>query len=797
MAVPNSQQPAGGPIGRRMLRVEDRPLLTGEAEFVDDVGLDGMLHARFFRSPLAHARVESIDLSAAREAPGVVAAYAAGDLALPPLHPPMENPDAFSPPRPLLAGGRVRFAGEALALIAAESQYLAEDAAELVSASLEPLPALVDSLEAANAEPIHEHPSNVLFDSVLEAGDVDGAFEAATTVVERTFHSPRYSATPIESRGLVAAPDGAGGVRLFASTQIPHRLATCVAELLGLRDQQVRVSTMDVGGGFGQKAHVYPEEVLVAWLALELGRPVKWVEDRNENLLASSHARNQVVRVRAAADGDGRLLAIEADVVCDMGAYGVFPHGHILEALGTPAMIPGPYRLSNYRARTRTVCTNKSPEGAYRGVGLPVATFVHERLMDVLAAELGIDRAEIRRRNYVPADELPYTSVSHQRYDSGDYPAALERALEALGYESFAEEREAARRRGRLLGLGIASYVEYTGMGSQVFHGRGMVGIAGHDSAWMRLGADGRVTVWTTLPAIGQGVATTFAQLAAATLGLETDSVIVARADTHVGEGDGTGTFASRSAVSGGGAVKAAATDLRELMLDAAADQLEAAVQDLELADGRVSVRGSPSRGIALTDLAGVDGERLRSSALFDPERTVYPYATHACTVEVMPDTGEVRLLRYVVAEDCGTIINPQIVEGQAHGAVAQGIGGALHESLVYDAQGQLLTASLMDYLVPTAMELPNVELHHLEIPSPDSPNGAKGVGEGGTLGPPAAIANAVGDALGVEMNALPLTPELVREAAKEGISLAQGRSSPDDGRAPSADTPAMPRKGR
>jgi aerobic carbon-monoxide dehydrogenase large subunit len=775
-----------------MLRVEDRPLLTGSAEFVDDLALDGMLHARFFRSPLAHARIESLDLTAVRSAPGVAGAFAAGEIALPALHPPMENPDAFSPPRPLLAAERVRFVGEALAVVVAESPYLAEDAAELVDARLVPLPALVDPLAAIEAEPLHDHPTNVLFDSVLEAGDVDAAFADAKTVVERTFHSPRYSATPIESRGLVAAPDGEG-VRLWASTQIPHRLATCVAELLGLADERVRVSTMDVGGGFGQKAHVYPEEVVTAWLALRLGRPIKWTEDRSENLLASSHARNQVVRVRAGADADGRLLAIETDVICDVGAYGVYPHGHILEALGTPAMIPGPYRLSNYRARTRAVATTKSPEGAYRGVGLPVSTFVHERVMDVLAGELRIDRAEIRRRNLILADELPYTTVSHQRYDSGDYPLALERALATIDYDAFAEAKHAARENGRLLGIGIASYVEYTGMGSQVFHGRGMVGIAGHDSAWMRMGDDGRVTVWTSLPAIGQGVATTFAQLTAAALGVKTETVTVARPDTQAGPGGGTGTFASRSAVSGGGAVAAAAGELRERLLEAAADHLEAAQQDLELVDGRVSVRGSPSRGVGVAELAAeADLERLRVSALFDPQRTVYPYATHVCTIEVQPDTGEVTLLRYVVAEDCGTIINPQIVDGQAHGAIAQGIGGALHESLIYDAEGQLVTASLMDYLVPTAMELPAVELQHLEIPSPDSPNGAKGVGEGGTLGPPAAIANAVSDALGVEMNVLPLTPELIRAAAGVGNTLAGARPSPDDAAMAGPDTAGL-----
>jgi carbon-monoxide dehydrogenase large subunit len=398
-------------------------------------------------------------------------------------------------------------------------------------------------------------------------------------------------------------------------------------------------------------------------------------------------------------------------------------------------------------------------------VGLPVAAFVHERLMDVLADELGIDRAAIRRRNHVRRDELPYATVTHQRYDSGDYTLALDRALAAVGYEEFAHRQHDARRRGQLLGLGIASYVEYTGMGSVVFHGRGMVGIAGHDHAWIRLDPEGRATVWTTLPGIGQGVATTFAQLAAGALGLDVDAVRVARPDTAAGGGEGTGTFASRSAVAGGGAIAAAATELRRRLLDDAADRLEASPADLEIVDARVAVRGSPTHGVAIAELAAEDAERYAVDAPFDPPHTVYPYATHACTVEVDPDTGAVRLLRYVVVEDCGRVVNPLVVEGQVHGAVAQGIAGALHEWLRYDEDGQLLAGTLVDYLVPTAAELVGLEVDHLEIPAPDSPNGAKGVGEGGTLGAPGAIANAVADALGVELNELPLTPERVRAA--------------------------------
>jgi carbon-monoxide dehydrogenase large subunit len=397
--------------------------------------------------------------------------------------------------------------------------------------------------------------------------------------------------------------------------------------------------------------------------------------------------------------------------------------------------------------------------------------------MDLLAQELGIGRDEIRRRNYIAAAELPYTTVTHQRYDSGDYGQALERALAAVGWDSFEDERREAHERGVLLGLGIASYVEYTGMGSQVFHGRGMVGIAGSDSAWLTLAPDGRVTVSTTLPAIGQGVATTFAQVTAAALGLEAEHVRVVRSDTGAGPGDGTGTFASRSAVSGGGAVIAAADELRTRLLDAAADRLEACAADLELVDGRISVRGSPRRGMSLAELADAGGDPIAASATFDPPLTVYPYATHACVVEVDRETAAVTIRRYVIAEDCGTVINPLIVEGQAHRAVAQGIGGALHEALVYDEQAQLVTASLMDYLVPTAAELPSMEIEHLEIPSPDSANGAKGVGEGGTLGPPAAIANAVSDALGVELNELPLTPDLVSRALAKCITIDQSRT--------------------
>jgi carbon-monoxide dehydrogenase large subunit len=758
---------AGSAVGRSLRRREDERLLRGAATFLDDLDPTGVLHVAFARSQTAHARVAGIDVARAREAPGVEAVVVASDLDTGPLVPPLDNVLAVATPRPLLGEGAVRFVGEPVAAVCADSRYAAEDAAELVDIDLEPLPVVAD-LDAAAADEVvvDGYASNVIFDNRMQTGDVDAAFARAAAVVERTFVNPRYAALPIESRGMQAAPEG-DGVRIWASTQAPHKLAQVVSELLELPRELVVVVVPDVGGGFGQKAHAYPEDIVVAWLARGLGRPVRWAEDRSENLLASSHARDQTVRVRAAADRDGALLAIDADVLCDSGAYGVYPHGHMLEALGTPGMIPGPYRLRTYRSRGRAVATNKCPEGAYRGVGLPVASFVHERVMDLLAAALDLDPAEIRRRNLLAPDELPYETVTGQHYDSGDYAQALERALEAIGYrEARAAQRE-ARAQGRLVGLGIGCYVEFTGINSMVFTGRGMVGIAGFDGAHITLDADGMVTVWTTLPAIGQGSETTFAQMAADEMGVDLARVRVAHADTSVGGLHGTGTFASRSAIAGGGAIRDACGELLERLREDASERLEANPEDLVLADGAVHVAGSPAASVPLQELVeAASADRYRVSATFDPPAIAYPYATHACQVEVDAETGAIDIQRYVVVEDCGTVINPIIVEGQVHGAVAQGLGGTLLEGMVYGPDGQPLTASLMDYLVPTAPDVPPLEVAHMSIPAPGSPNGAKGVGEGGTLGPPGALANAVSDALGVECNELPLTPERVAAAA-------------------------------
>jgi carbon-monoxide dehydrogenase large subunit len=754
--------------------LEDRPLLTGGAAFLDDVQLPGALHIVFVRSQVAHGVLREIRAEEASGLPGVHGVFTAADLAgVPDIVTPLE-PGIFSPPRPLLARDRVRFVGEPVAAVVADSRYLGEDAAALVEVDIEPLAAVRSIDEALDAESPRlfdqiEGAENVVFDRRLGGGDPDRAFETAAFVVERTFRHPRVTAAPMEPRGAAALPED-GGVTVWASTQFPHNLRRISRELLGT--EQVRVRCPDIGGGFGLKGGNFPEEVLTGWMALRLGRPVKWVEDRIENLMASGHARDVEVRVRAAADSDGILLALDLDVLCDVGAYGVYPLGHILEALGVAGMAPGPYRVRNFIARVRSVVTNKCPWAAYRGIGLPVATFIHERIMDVLAGATAIDPADLRRRNMIRPEEMPYTSVTNQRYDSGDYPAALDAALELIEYEDFEDERRQARERGELLGLGIASYVEWTGSNSKMFKARGMTGMRGFDGCHMQVDKKGHVLVWTTLPSIGQGSATTFAQLVADTTGIEFGDVRVLQSDTGAGEIDGTGTGASRSMIHGAGSIQLAGTELRRRLLEDAGDQLEISPDDLELSGSRITVRGSPDRSIAIAQLAAIaEPDRYRVSREFDSEHVLFSYATHACRVRVDQETGDFQILDYVVAEDCGTVINPLIVEGQTHGAIAQGIGGAVYEAMHYDEVGQPQTASFMDYLIPTACELPAVRIHHLETPSPDSLFGSKGVGEGGTIAPPAALANALSHAIGAECNELPLSPERLQRLASQAFA--------------------------
>ena len=756
-------------VGRAIGRIEDRRLLSGTATFLDDIPITGALHVAFVRSNVAHGTITAVDTSAARELSGVRAVITAEDLGyVKPLVTPVAN--AANPPRHLLARGVVRYVGEPIAAIVATSRYVAEDAAALVTVDIKPLPVvctLADSLDPSKPV-LHADSgiaSNVLFDRVFESGDPDSAFERAAHVIERTFRHSRVAPVPMETRGAIAEVVE-GELVLWASSQFPHALKEAVSDLFGF--ENVRVKCPDIGGGFGLKSLASPEELLVAWLATRLNEPVKWVEDRSENLIASAHARDMEVSVRVAADRDGVLLAMEVDALCNTGAYSVHPITHTLEAAGVLSMTPGPYRLANYRARARAMATNTCPAGPYRGVGLPVATLVHERVMDILAGEVGVSAVEIRRRNLIAAEELPYLTVTSQKYDSGDYVASLEAAAEMIGYDRFADEQRAARASGTLLGLGFATYVEWTGNNSKLFKQRGMTALKGWDSCQLDVDEYGRVSVWTSSPSIGQGTSTTYAQVLADATGIAIDDIDILQSDTGTGEVDGNGTGSSRSASVTSGAIILAGTELKSRLIKDAAGLLDVPADRLDLAGSAVFDRADRERSIDVRTLAGKAGPgRYNIGRTFEADDVLYSYATHACRVAVDPDTGEVDILHYVVVEDCGRVINPLIVEGQTKGALAQGIAAALYESFHYDQAGQPQTGSLMDYLVPTACELPRVTIRHLEIPAPNGILAAKGVGEGGTIAAGAAIANAVSNALESEHNNLPLRPEILQRQAR------------------------------
>jgi len=723
------------------------------------------------RSIHAHARVRRVDLEHARCAPGVAAALSGRDLAtwVVPFAPRLEGagfwPTAWAP----LAPDRVRFVGEPVAALCAESPAQAADGCALVGLDCEPLPAIadVDSALAPGAPLLHEGvPGNVLFRREHSHGDVDEAFARAHVVLRETFRHGRCSASPLEARGMIAAWE-AERLTVWSGTQAPHIFRAALARAFRLPEGHVRVIVPDTGGGFGQKMHVLPEDVAVAALARVARRPVKWIETRRENLAAASQAREGRVEIEAAADRDGVLLAIRARVTADNGAYHIHPLTAALEPPGTASILPGPYRTPAYAWEALAVATNKPPLGAYRGVGMTMGAFVMERTLDLLADRLGLDAAEIRRRNLIPRSAYPFTSAAGFVYDSGDYPRALEMALELAGYERLRRERNAAHAGGRLLGIGLACYTEYTGMGSTTYRQRGMAEVPGPEAARVSLGADGTVHCRLSFSSQGQGHATTAAQIVADELGVPLEQVAVSQPDTDETP-SGSGTFASRGAIAQHGTAGVASVTLRKKILEVAGGLLEASPADLVVSEGRVTVRGMPDRGVSLAEVAGaVRPARLEVTERFDPPGPTFSGAVHVASVEVDADTGRVTVRTYVVVEDCGPVINPMVVEGQIHGAVAQGIGEALGEQLLYDDSGQLLTGSLMDYALPAAGDLPSFTLGHLETPSPLTPGGYKGMGEGGTIGAPAAIANAVADAvkpLGIAITSLPILPEtLVR----------------------------------
>lgn len=735
------------------------------------------------RSPHAHARVRGVDLARARCAPGVTAALSGRDAAwIAPFAPRLESEGFWPTTWPPLAPERVRFVGEPVAALCAESPALAADACELVDVEYEPLPALasLDAALAPEAPRLHDEvPGNVLFRRHRTHGDVDGAFARAHLVLRETFGHGRCSASPLEGRGMVAAWEGER-LTVWSGTQAPHIFRTALARAFHLPEAQVRVIVPDTGGGFGQKMHVLPEDVAVAALARVAGRPVKWIETRRENLAAAAQAREGRVEIEAAVDARGALLALRARVSADNGAYHIHPLTAALEPPGTASILPGPYRTPAYAWEALAVATNKPPLGAYRGVGMTMGAFVMERTLDLLAHRLGLDPAEIRRRNLIAREAYPFTSASGFVYDSGDYPRALAMALELAGYEGLKGERDAARAAGRLLGVGLSCYTEYTGMGSSTYRERGMVEVPGPESARLSLGVDGTVHCRLSFSSQGQGHATTAAQIVADGLGVPLGQVVVSQPDTDETPA-GSGTFASRGAIAQHGTAGAAAVTLKAKILDVAAGLLEASAADLVVEGARIAVRGMPDRGVTLAEVAGAVGpSRLEAIEGADLPGPTFSGAVHVASVEVDADTGRVTVRRYVVVEDCGPVINPMIVEGQIHGAVAQGIGEALGEQLVYDEAGQLLTGSLMDYALPTAGDLPSFTLGHLETPSPLTPGGHKGMGEGGTIGAPAAIANAVADAvrpLGIDVTSLPIAPETLARRVRPPSSGAPGRA--------------------
>lgn len=747
--------------GETVARPEDARYLRGRGRYVADLVLPGTLEVAIVRSPHAHARLRRVDAAAALRLPGVAAALVPDDVrALP------ELPILFRPANqrqsgyPVLPADRVRYAGQPVAAVAAENRYLAEDAAALVAVDYAPLPAVVDVDDAlAPGAPrlYDDWPDNLVAWRDVGRGDPDAAFREAAVTVEATFDLPRQTASPLEGGAALASVDVATGeLTLWVSTQAPHQYRTILAEVLGLDEAAIRVIVPDVGGGFGAKLHYYPEEVLVCLLALRLRRPVRWIADRREHYLSLVHARQQRVRARAGFDARGRLVALEAHVRGDAGAHlhtkGVAP------IFVTGLMLPGPYHLAAYRARVEVVVTNKVPFGAYRAFGMQQSTFVMERLMDMAAGRLGLDPAELRRRNLLRPDAFPYRSAGGFVYDSGDYPALLERALALSGYAHLRRLQAEARADGRLLGIGLSAYTEYTAMGPSPLMGALGNLQGGYETAVVRVEPDGDATVLSGVVELGQGIRASLAQVAARVLAVPPERVTVVLGDTHRTPYSAYGTAASRGAVMGGGATLVAAQRVRDKVLRLAAHLLEARLEDVELAGGVCRVRGSPQHALTLAQIAGeaYRGHRLppgmepglEAQYTYTPANWVFPAGVHVAAVEVDRDLGTVAFLGYWIAHDCGPLIAPNLVEGQLHGALAQGVGAALLEELVYDAGGQLVSGTLMDYLLPTVHDVPSAVLAHLETPSPISPGGLKGMAEGGTIAAPAAVVNAVADAL-------------------------------------------------
>lgn len=770
-------------VGASVKRREDPRMITGTGLYVDDVRLVNMAYMAVLRSPHAHANVRRIDTAAAKAAPGVLAVLTGADLrdrvgAIPVA---AVLPDMKNPPHSVLAVSKVCFVGEPVAAVVAEGRYAARDAASLIEVEYEPLPAVVD-IEAAvqpGAPAIHDSggssgnadgDANVAYRWALNSGNADEAFRQADATVSQRMINQRLAPVPMETRTVTASYHaGLKELTVWSSTQIPHLLKTQLSLMLRVPEQMTRIISPDVGGGFGCKLNVYAEEALVGLLAMQLGRPVNWVEDRTEGMQATIHGRDHVAYIEAAAKRDGTITALRYKIYADLGAY----HQLLTAAIATLTgiMVPGPYRIPNVSIEIIGVFTNKVATDAYRGAGRPEATYYLERIVDVIARKLGMDPVVIRKKNLIGADEFPYTTASGLAYDSGNYQPALDKAIQTVGYEALRAEQARVNASGsRRMGVGFSTYVEVCGMGPSAAMPAG-----GWESSTVRVEPTGKVTVLTGAHPHGQGEETTFAQIVADRLGLGIDDVRVVHGDTATVQ-YGIGIFGSRGLSVGGTAVAQATDRVIDKVVRIAAHLLEVSADDLAYQNGEVVVKGSPERKLAFQEIVttaylAVKLPReiepgLEATAFFEPPNFVYPFGTHIAVVDVDTDTGKVKLRRYVGVDDCGRVINPMIVDGQLHGGLAQGIAQAMFEEVVYDENGQLVTSSLNDYAIPKASDFPMFELERTVTPSPVNLLGVKGIGEAATIGSTPTIVNAVCDALGIDHIDMPLRAERVWRAA-------------------------------
>ena len=769
-------------FGSSIKRREDPKLITGQGAFVDDIKMVGMLHVAIVRSPHAHATIININTSKAKNLPGVVAVFTGAELQQEagPLIVGWLLPDIKHTSRPTMAFDTARFVGEAVAVVVAENPAIAIDAAGLVNVDYEPLPAIVnpEKTTRSGAPQLHpEAPNNVAWEWEVGGGDIEAAAKDAEVTVRQRIINQRLIANAMEGRGVVADYNrGTNHLTLWTSTQVPHFVRLVVSIATGHPEHQLRIVAPDVGGGFGSKICPYVEEIIMAVVAKRLGKPIKWVETRQENYIATNHGRDHVQDLEIMGNRDGTITGLRATVYANMGAHLSFLAPLIPTYLFGLTLV-GPYNNPNVSAKVYGTFTNTTPVDAYRGAGRPESTFVVERMVDLFAQEIGMDPVEVRRKNLIPPFDNGHTIATGVSLDSGNYEAAFNRALEMVGYQDFRQEQQQARQEGRYLGIGLSSYIEICGAAPSAIASALGAQAGLWESALVRVHPTGKVTVYTGSSSHGQGHETTFAQIASSDLGIPMDDVEIVHGDTAQIQ-FGAGTYGSRSAAVGGTAIRLGVEKIKDKARRLAAHLLEAAEADVVYEDGRLFVQGAPANAKTFQEVAlacylasslpeGME-PGLEATSFFDPPNFTWPFGTHIAVVEVDADTGEVKLLRYIAVDDVGNVINPMIVDGMVHGGITQGVGQALQEEAIYDDSGQLLTGSMMDYAVPTADVLPSFEVERTVTPSPTNPLGVKGAGETGTIGASAAVINAVVDALapfGVKNIDMPAKPERVWRA--------------------------------